>query len=90
MSALEQSLIDLCEQHNLTVISVGMNLKQIDAYRFDATVHWDGFTRTSHAGCAGESAATIADALAKTISRSIADRTPFVEATLADEALPAV
>ncbi len=86
-SALEQSLIDLCDRHGLTAISFGMNLKQRDEARFDANAHWDGFSRRN-ISCTGEMGATIAEALEKTLARAIAERTPYATATLADEALP--
>ena len=87
MSALEQSLRALCDQHNLTAITIGVNLKQREEYQFGVTVHWDGFS-TRDIGCTGVQGATIADALAATVARAITERTRPTAAVLADEALP--
>ncbi len=86
MSALEQSMLALCEQHGFTAISVNLNLKQREQSRFDVTVHWDGYS-TRGIGCTSVCRESIAEALVATIERAVEERTPPVRAVLADEPL---
>ena len=88
-SALEASFAQLCAEHDLTCVKVGLNLNQHEASRFGVTVHWDGYTRWV-SGYISENGATIAEALTKTFERMRELRTPPLVPTLADEALPSI
>lgn len=65
----------LCEQHDLTVVDIGLNLKQASEYLYGASVHWDGFSRDG-ISCASASGPTVTAALKAAIAQSVVDRTP--------------
>lgn len=75
-SPIEEAFADLCAKHNLTAISVGMNLKQAEASRFDCSVHFDGYSRRGIPCCSGH-AANAAEAVKEALARAAEDRTPF-------------
>lgn len=86
MSALEQSFRDICEKHDLTVLSVSASRRTDGSSGFRATAHWDGFSRTGNA-CEFGYGDTIAEALAELFGAVTSARTPEGP-TLADEPLP--
>lgn len=65
----------LCEQHDLTVVNIGLNLTQSREYLYGATVHWDGFSRDG-ISCASGNGPTVTAALKAAIAQSVVDRTP--------------
>lgn len=88
MSALEQSFADIAAKYDLTAITVGMNLKQGEAYRFDATAFFDGFSASGHQ-CAIGHGATITEALNRALTNAAASRRmALTDEAVADEALP--
>lgn len=73
MQTIEQAFAELCAKHDVTAISVGMNLKQSERFRFDCTVWFDGYSKHSH-GCVTEYGMTTAEAIAKALTGAAAER----------------
>ena len=69
MSNLAETLARLCAEHDLKVISIGINLHQSEAYRFDGMVQW-GEYHTETSGCTSENAPTPEAALHAAIAKA--------------------
>lgn len=83
-TALEQSLIDLCAGHNLTAVSISINLEQSERARFQAVAHWDGPSNSGHS-CVIECGPSIGTAL-KTAMIAVQKCRGVPNFELADEA----
>jgi hypothetical protein len=85
---IETALADLCAKHGLTIITIGMNLKQAEGSRFDCSAHWDGYSRRG-ISCVSGFGSTAAQALKEALVAAASDRTqpePSVPALTLDEA----
>jgi len=80
VSALEQSLRDLCAKHDLTTININFSVR----FGWSAVAHWDNASRC---GSSEFGTPTMGAAVASAISAAIAIRNPAVVVELADEAL---
>jgi hypothetical protein len=85
MSNIAEVFEGLLAKHNLHVVSVGINTHCSDGAQWNATAHWEGFSRDGIA-CASGHAATPREAIEKAIRQSIVDRAPHE----ADVSVPAL
>lgn len=87
MTALEQSIMALIDQHGLLNLSISACTYAGGSRRyFSACVQWPDAAQESNRGCVSEHGDTIAEALGNTLAKMAECRT----ATLADEALPSI
>lgn len=85
-SALEQSFIDICEKHDLTVFSVDRRTHAGAEPYWHSNCHWDGYSRRGF-NCQSGNGQTIAEAVSNCLAAMRADREHHTELTLADEPL---
>jgi hypothetical protein len=83
---LESALAAICAANDLTSITVGTNLKQREASRYDVGVHWDGFSRRG-IGCESGHGPDLRVAMSKALANAAADRAPVL---VEPDALPAI
>ena len=74
---LESVMAEICAENNLTSVSFGMNLKQEPESRFDANVHWEGYTQRG-IPCESGFGASLTIALEEALTRATKDRVPIV------------
>lgn len=72
---LEEALAALCDKHDLTSLSVAYSKGLSKEYDFDATCHWDGFSRRNIT-CASGHGSDISTAVSSAIIAMQQDRTP--------------
>ena len=71
---IEAAFAELCAKHDLTSITVGMNLKQAEGSRFNCSAHWDGFSRRNIT-CASGFGPTPTQAIRNALAEVAVDRT---------------